>query len=373
MSISTKEIARQYNRVKVSGWLSWFQSAARKADTSTAHLLAIGSRETNLKNIKGDFRNGRYNGFGVMQVDVGTDAEYARNWSSENVEPAIRRGAEIYASKVDQVLEGQGKRLSVRGNRFVGKKIELDDARRIATAGYNSGLWGYYHFSKGEHVDSTTTGHDYSRDVYNRAIEFADLLSNDGTEPDALIREVELQGKYATPESRKRAKLEPIQRESLPMGEPMEDRAELGRADSRNNPEPEELDASPVPVTSDGGPKTTIPNAQDTDAPAVSVPTVTPAKEPALKRLLTALGLGGVGIGTYLTQLGGYFKSVDPYLIKWVIYLGLGALMVYLVGQFINGMFDRWSAHQLNIVQAQSARDRTVNTIQFVPGETGNK
>jgi len=197
MKISKQEIARQLNRVIADGWLPFFQTAAQKAGTTTAHFLAIGSRETNLKNIRGDFRGGMYHGYGVMQVDIGTDAEYARTWTPQKVEPSIRRGGEIYLSKLKQVKNGVGKKLTVRGRSFVGREVDNDDARRIATAAYNCGLWAYYHFCSGQNVDTTTTGDDYSRDVYDRAVYFADLLEQMNIERKAVYNELFLQGKYA--------------------------------------------------------------------------------------------------------------------------------------------------------------------------------
>lgn len=205
MNATAKQLKAQYERVKTAGWIPWFEAAAKKAGTTTAHFLAIGSRETNLKNIRGDFRNGKYNGYGVMQVDIGTDAEYAKNWTAADVEPSIRRGGEIYHSKVKQIQSGQGKSLKVRGKTFVGRKCDADDIRRIATAAYNCGLWAYFHFSNHAHVDATTTGKDYSRDVYDRALQFAAFLEEDG-EANAFAREIELQGKYATVDEKARVK-----------------------------------------------------------------------------------------------------------------------------------------------------------------------
>ncbi len=208
MKISLNALKSQYARVKKDGWLPIIAKAAKLSNTTTAHWLAFGSRESNLKNIRGDFRNGVYNGFGPVQVDIGTDPVFAKTWSAsskDSLERGFIRGAEIYNLKKDQILKGRGKKLTVRSRTFTGKKIvQDDDLRRIATAAYNCGLWAFYHFSNGNHVDSTTTGKDYSRDVYDRAIEFAVLLEADG-EKDALKMEVHLQGKYARNEHRKRA------------------------------------------------------------------------------------------------------------------------------------------------------------------------
>lgn len=207
MNVTPKQIRGQFDRAVRDGWLEYFQKAATKAGTTTAHLLAIGSRETNLRNIRGDYRSGRYHGYGVMQVDIGTDPEYAARWTPNKIEPSIRRGGEIYTSKVRDTIKTIGKKVSVRNKVFVGARGDTDDIRRIATAAYNCGRWAYYHFSRGEHVDSTTTGKDYSRDVYDRAVEFADLLDREGIEPGALKIEVRLQGKYARAAHRERAQV----------------------------------------------------------------------------------------------------------------------------------------------------------------------
>lgn len=197
MDISPQDIARQYQKVKRRGWLPVFQREAKRAGTSTAHLLGIGSRETNLENIRGDFRGGIYHGAGVLQVDIGTDPEYVRTWTPDKWEGSVVRGTDILISKIDDTLKTQNKRVAVRGRSFVGKPVEADDLRRIATAAYNCGRWAYYHFSNGNNVDSSTTGGQYSRSVYDRAIGFAKLLEAEGIEPNALKQEIIYQGKYA--------------------------------------------------------------------------------------------------------------------------------------------------------------------------------
>ena len=119
----------------------------------------------------------------------------------------------------------------------------------------------------------------------------------------------------------------------------------------------------------DDSSKTTV--TPDTDA--VRVQTVTPYKNSSIKRLWTMLGLGGVSIGTYIGQISGFFKSVDPTLMKWVVILGLSAVVLYMIGQFVNGVMDRYIAWQMNKLQAQSASSTAVNTIKFVPPESGTK
>ena len=236
MNISRRDIESQFERVVRDGWLHFFAVNALLAETTTAHLLAIGSRETNLQNIRGDYRGGRYHGFGVMQVDIGTDPEFARNWKPSDVEGSIRRGTEIYLEKVRDTKASVGKRVSVRGRAFTGRAVEPDDLRRIATAAYNCGRWAHYHFTLGQHVDSTTTGKDYSRDVYDRAIEFADLLADVGSQPDAPSREICLQGKYARNSHKRRFGIEGVPHCHLPFGAAQETQETLQQADFERGP-----------------------------------------------------------------------------------------------------------------------------------------
>ena len=56
----------QYDRAKSNGWLIHFANAAAKYGHTTADLVAIASRETNMKNIAGDAGHG----YGLMQIDI---------------------------------------------------------------------------------------------------------------------------------------------------------------------------------------------------------------------------------------------------------------------------------------------------------------
>lgn len=232
MNATRRDLEIQFRRVIANGWLSLFQEQARRAGTTTAHELALGSRETNLKNIRGDYRNGRYNGFGILQIDVGTDPAYCERWTPANVADGIIGGTKIYLAKVADTKACVGKKVMVRNRSFTGKAVDADDLRRIATAAYNCGRWAHYHFSRGEHVDSTTTGHDYSRDVYDRAVEFADILQKQGLEVNAVSTELALQGKYARNEHYDRFDLgRNPGRVKLPAGEPQESQDTLAAVD----------------------------------------------------------------------------------------------------------------------------------------------
>lgn len=367
MSISAAEIRRQYERVKRAGWLPWFQEAARRADTSTAHFLGFGSRETNLKNIRGDHRGGIWHGYGVVQVDIGTDPEYAKAWTPDNVEPGIVRGSEIFGSKVDQIINGQGKRLTVKGHKFVGKTCEPDDIRRIATASYNCGLWSYFHFSRGEKADSTTTGHDYSRDVYDRSIEFADLLDKDGTEPGALRREIELQGKYAKASARARAGVAQTPDVHLPLADPLEEQSQLLRADYHQGEDaPDEtVKAVVTPEAEAKGVTTGAPGEKTegatTPAPAVEIQ----ASQVSLQTKVIAIGtmvagfVAKVGLDLKQTAAGAAGFAHDNR--QTTLFL----LTIVCIGAFL-----LWSAQQRahrrteKIIDAAAAQDK--NNVRLV-------
>ena len=85
---------------------------------------------------------------------------------------------------------------------------------------------------RGEHIDSTTTGHDYSRDVYDRAVEFADILQKEGCEVNVVSTELSLQGKYARNEHYDRFGLgRNPDRLKLPAGDPQESQDTLAAVD----------------------------------------------------------------------------------------------------------------------------------------------
>jgi soluble lytic murein transglycosylase-like protein len=60
-----EDLRRQFQRAKKNGWLQTFKKAAEKYDFPPEVLLAIASRETNMRNIIGDGGHG----YGIMQID----------------------------------------------------------------------------------------------------------------------------------------------------------------------------------------------------------------------------------------------------------------------------------------------------------------
>jgi soluble lytic murein transglycosylase-like protein len=166
-------IAQEFAYAKSQGWLSAFDAAGRQYSFSPALLMAIASRETNMRNIVGD----RGHGYGLMQVDVGTDPEFCHSGAWKNAPLSIHTGAGILASKRTQIQHLEGSAIHIGGQSFVGKQIiALDDVDRLTIAAYNCGLWAYYSFSVGTDIDRFTTGHNYSKDVLGRMAQFEELL-----------------------------------------------------------------------------------------------------------------------------------------------------------------------------------------------------
>lgn len=188
MNATKAELKRQYERAKKAGWIPMFEKACAKHKIAVALGLAIASRETNMKNIKGDFRGGKYHGYGVMQVDIGTDSRFASTWSEKNAEPAIVRGIEILAAKRDQLIKIAGKSFSLidsktkKKSTAVAPSLKGDQFLKVWVGMYNGGLWPLYHLTKGRDSDRGTTGYDYAADVLARMDVFEDLLEADGFE-----------------------------------------------------------------------------------------------------------------------------------------------------------------------------------------------
>ena len=117
-----------------------------------------------MRNIKGDFRDGKYHGFGIMQVDIGTNPDFCNSWTESNVEQSIEFGTRILQGKRDYLA---------------GKNIT--DVKAIAAA-YNTGEGNVAKsIAAGRDPDHTTTGGDYGSDVVARMNIFSRLRAASAT------------------------------------------------------------------------------------------------------------------------------------------------------------------------------------------------
>jgi soluble lytic murein transglycosylase-like protein len=160
MRSSATDLRKQFDAAAEKGWLQYFECAAQQYAFDVALLLAIASRETNVRNIRGDWRDGAYHGYGLMQVDIQTDPEFCLAWTPEDVKGSVLRGAAI--------LDSKRKYLAQKG---------ITDLRAIAAA-YNTGEGNVTRsVVAGLDPDRTTTGKDYGKDVVDRMKAFSRLLA----------------------------------------------------------------------------------------------------------------------------------------------------------------------------------------------------
>src|ERR1041385_3790661 len=181
-----KELKAQYEQAKLRGWIPYFQSAARMYKFAVADLMGIASRESNMKNIKGDFHDGQYHGFSLMQLDIRSHREWIESGQWQDVQTAILKGAQALAEKRDQILKAS-KQSRAKVEFSSGKTVTLtpreltpDALRHCTLAAYNCGGASYYHYSIGNDIDRGTTGKDYGRDVIARSEVFQAFLEADG-------------------------------------------------------------------------------------------------------------------------------------------------------------------------------------------------
>ena len=169
----TDYLAQQFQYAKANGWLAAFVKAGKDYDFAPSLLMAIASRETNMRNIVGDGGHG----YGLMQIDIRSFGEWIDSGAWRHPVQVIEKGAQILDQKMTQIHNGAGRPITVGGFNFTGATFPTAAAAiRVAVAAYNSGLWAYYCFSKGEDPDRLTTGHNYSKDVLARQEEFERLL-----------------------------------------------------------------------------------------------------------------------------------------------------------------------------------------------------
>ncbi len=159
----------QFQRAVTEGWIAYMREFGRLYDIPAYRIAAIASRETNIQNIRGDYsqRKGevtkRYHGFGVMQVDLNTDPDFARRWNaavhkSDMARESFEKGVKILKSKYTYLAN---------------KKLTEPILTRYAIAAYNGGeRRAYDAWIDNESPDSITTKKNYYSDVAAREVVF---------------------------------------------------------------------------------------------------------------------------------------------------------------------------------------------------------
>jgi hypothetical protein len=168
------DIRNQFKRAQDNDWLDAFSQAAAKYGFTTDVLLAIASRETNMRSILGDGGHGH----GIMQIDDRSFPEWCQSGAWQNVPECIDKGASVLAAKRQAIQNGQGQQITVSHTTFTGKdNLTDDELLRTSIAAYNAGMWAYWGLSTSGNPDERTTQGDYSEDTLDRAEVFRNLIS----------------------------------------------------------------------------------------------------------------------------------------------------------------------------------------------------
>lgn len=168
MKWTAADLKREFDHAKTAGWLATIQAEATANNFAPEILLGIPSRETNLTNERGDYRDGEYHGYGLFQVDIGTDREWCLSGKWRDPNEAIRKGVSILVSKRAEVLHASF------------DNLKDADVLRVSIAAYNCGTGpALVGFRVHDDPDRATTGHDYSADVLKRAAVFKSFLESD--------------------------------------------------------------------------------------------------------------------------------------------------------------------------------------------------
>lgn len=190
-------LVEQYNRAKQNGWIESFKLAANQYKFLVEDVMGIASRESNMKNIAGDFHDGKAHGFSLMQLDIGSHKAWIESGAWKDANKAIYKGVEALAAKRDIIVKASKQSSAVikfrsgKTVRFTPKPFNDAQLRQMTLASYNSGMAAYYHFSLGHSIDAGTTGKNYSGDVLKRSQDFKDLMARDNFGATANDRVIE--------------------------------------------------------------------------------------------------------------------------------------------------------------------------------------
>lgn len=151
-----KQLREEIRRAERDGVVAACLAAERQAGLPRGLLVAIASRETNMRNIAGDKGHGR----GVFQIDDRFHGDWLRRHGAAGAGavPSVEDGAE-YAAGLLAANFAFGRSKGLSGRRLL----------KFAVAAYNAGAGGAWKAVQltGD-PDSGTTGRNYGADVLDR-------------------------------------------------------------------------------------------------------------------------------------------------------------------------------------------------------------
>ena len=146
---------QQWNRVSENGLGDLLIHAAIRHGVPPDYIIAVGSRETNLKNEEGDGGHG----IGIIQIDIrfheiARIAKETGLWSSDPA-PLIDYGAKLLAADLEHC-------------RKLWPELSPDQHLKITASAYNAGFGGAKLGVAHGNSDLHTAGHNYGVDVMKR-------------------------------------------------------------------------------------------------------------------------------------------------------------------------------------------------------------
>lgn len=378
MTLTKAQVKTQYERAKRQGWLPFFIASAEKHTRNyfdAADLMGIGSRETELDPRWLTKPGDGGNGFGLMQADKRSFAEWIKTGEWKQADKSIEMGAIVLMKKWDDVQYCVGLRCTVTSSKngkrytFTGKDVKGVVAQRVTIASYNAGRWAHYAVSNGQDVDAYTTGKDYSKDVMRRAAKFRELLKADG---------------YLTAETNSAAKQQekPVEqvneKRDDTLNQPMTNVTSTF-ADDRSavvwEVKPDETPQIQPTIPPDAEPPSIDVNVTN-EPPKAAETTVTVAgPEPyrgvgfwaSIKKDLIAATGGNLTFGTlneYATQASGW----PEWVVGMVKILAVGLLIAtfgYFVFRVVHYAVDRWQQNERTKMIVSAASDPNKANVDF--------
>jgi hypothetical protein len=323
---SKADLEKQYERAELAGWLPQFLKSAKENQFEPEILLAVASRETNMRNIRGDMQHGVYQGYGLMQVDIKSFPDWVKSNAWKDPIESIKKGSSVLHEKRHEVA-----------NRAKAAEIELSDANLlwISLASYNHGSSGSFRsFITDGHPDEGTTGHDYGKDCLARAKVFKALLAADN------MIDVE---------------------ESAPVVE----------EDTEKDPKAfatELVEATPASPPIPGPTETVAPDQPVVTQTIAAIPPAPVSIPGQLKKIAGAFS--GLSMASLLAGFG-VFKdrpdllNVVVMLVKWVLISGGAIGVVVAVVYFVERMHSAKLANDLNIARLQNTANKGVDNVDF--------
>ena len=163
------QLILQLDEITHNGFLAALNAAADAAGIPRSFHVAIASRETNCKQILGDYRGGEAHGVGMTQIDIQHDL--ARTLRDSGAWNTPAGAAQLFAFGANMLAAN----IKAVGDYF--EDVTPDEILQTAAAGYNCGVSRSIQSMQDDgDPDQHTTGHDYGADVMARKAVFDSIM-----------------------------------------------------------------------------------------------------------------------------------------------------------------------------------------------------